>query len=136
MAGTAGRSGGNRKKIGVDRTKKDGLPVCPKTASAAIKRKWKELLGQLENSILRGVDCHQLFVLCQLLDSVDVLAERLRQDPLDDRARRLLVQTAASINRLSVQFGLSPLDRKRLDAEPEREPSAFDDWLKRAGGAV
>jgi phage terminase small subunit len=132
MVGSPGRSGGNRRKTGVDRSRIDGQPSKPELSPAASK-KWDALLSQLEPNLLRKIDSHQLKLLCELLAHGDALANIVATDPSDHKAGRMLVNVSQQVHRLSAVFGLSPFDRARIDVPETKEPSAFDDWLSRAG---
>jgi phage terminase small subunit len=131
MAGTNGRSGGDRKSEGADRTKPDGGPLKP-SLSASVGKKWDELIEQLPAGSLRKIDAHELRILSELLAMADSLAESCRRDPSDLPTVRAFVNVSTQIHRLSASFGLNPGDRKRLAlAPPEQEESELSALLKR-----
>ena len=127
MAGT-NRSGGDRSLSGFDSFPSDGKPVRPAGRSRAFDRKWDELLSQLPGSALRRIDGHQLSILCSLLEQSDELAGLLDCDRDDHKARRLFIQTAQQISRLSSLFGLSIRDRQALKLEPDAPEDDFSKW--------
>jgi hypothetical protein len=127
MAGRPGRSGGDRKSQ-KGNTKADAGPKMPVGQAKAFVAKWKELLSQLPAPALRSIDVHQLQVLTRLLCHENDLAGMLDRDPADLKVRRLYLNTAQSIDRLSARFGLSPSDRQRLKLEEEPEGDAADEW--------
>jgi hypothetical protein len=133
MAGTAGRSGGNR-SINQDRTPANGPPELPQGHSEAFGVKWAALIAELPPSELRRVDGFQLEVLVGQLCEIDELSAMIEKSPEDLKIRSLRLRVAQQVARLSAQFGLSPSDRKRLAFEPEPEPDAFDEWLSGATG--
>ncbi len=130
MVGTTGRSGGNRDLATSDLSRDDGKPACPPTLPQEVRTKWNEIVSQVPDGVLRQIDGHQIRLLAELLCGADILAEQVRSDPLNDKARRLFLQTCDRVNRLSGQFGLSPSDRRRLKIE-HHEPNEFDDYMSR-----
>lgn len=134
MPGTIGRSGGDR-RLFADSTQQDGLPEEPAGLCEAARRKWQQLLQEIPAEHLRKVDQHLLKQLAVLLTEADRLNERITADPMDDRGRRLYLQTCDRISRFSASFGLTPLDRRR--ARIENEPVSNDEqqfaaWLKKS----
>lgn len=129
MVGAPGRSGGDR-SIGSDTTVDDGGPRCPASLPEPVRAKWLEVVEQVPKGLLRRVDSHQLRLLAELLHGADALAEQVRADPENDRARRLFLQTCDRVNRLSAQFGLSPSDRQRLKVDPIEDDDPFEEFLK------
>ncbi len=130
MVGVPGRSGGNRKDTGADRTKPDGGPVKP-SLSAAVGSKWDDLVSQLPVGTLRRVDGHELKILAELLVMADLTSEVIQRDPSDHQSSRVFLNTVAQIHRLSASFGLNPGDRKRLAFVEEKEESELSLMLKR-----
>ena len=131
MAGTAGRSGGDRHSAGLDTTAKDGGPVLPAGISKQAAAKWHELLPQLPGQALRKIDAHELRILCELLVLADTVSKAMETDPTDLKSARMLVTTAAQVHRFSASFGLNPQDRARLKIEPEPEQDEFAEMLRR-----
>lgn len=135
MAGTA-RSGGDRRSKGPDEYPRDGMPKKPSGLGRAESAVWKALLSQIPHDILRSVDEYQLSILCSLICRERVLAKVCRDDPTDHPSGRAYAQTCQAIGRLSVAFGLSPIDRRRIRLEPdEQEESVFNSLLARMSGA-
>ena len=66
MAGTAGRSGGNR-ELAADRSAHDGLPEPPQGRTDVFYHKWATLLADLPASELRRIDGVQLAILVDQL---------------------------------------------------------------------
>ena len=130
MAGTQGRSGGDRSIDIRDQTKEDGGPLKP-TLDKDVSDKWDLLIEQLPKKSLRKIDQHELKRLAELLALSDKLAEAVRKDPLDHKSGRLFLNTCDRVHRMSASFGLNPGDRKRLrlsdDTEDEDDP--FIAWL-------
>ena len=134
MAGTKGRSGGNR-SFDQDTTQKDGGPVKP-ILDKNVSIKWDQLLEQLPKKSLRKIDQHELKLLAELLAFADKLSDAIRKDPNDHKSGRLFLNTCDRIHRMSASFGLNPGDRKRLSLEAEsQEDDAFLQWLKDGPGA-
>jgi hypothetical protein len=136
MAGTVNRSGGDRKSMGPDEFPHDGLPQKPSGLGRSEAIVWKTLMGQIPHELLRAIDSYQLSVLCSLICRERVLAKICRDDPSDHQSGRAYMQTTQQIGRLSVAFGLSPIDRRRIRLEPnEQEESVFNSLLARMSGA-
>lgn len=134
MPGTVGRSGGDR-RLFADTTPQDGLPDEPAGLSEAAGQKWQQLLQEIPAEHLRKVDQHLLKQLAVLLTEADRLNERVNADPMDDRGRRLYLQTCDRISRFSASFGLTPLDRRRARIEPEpvsNDGEQFAAWLNKS----
>jgi len=135
MPGTSGRSGGSR-SMGGDPTPADGLPSMPDGLSESAALKWTQLMEEIPSENLRKVDGHLLSQLAVLLAEADSLARRIAADPMDDKARRMHLQTLDRVSRFSVQFGLTPADRRRGKMEtPQADPTAaaFSEWLGKRG---
>jgi hypothetical protein len=135
MPGTSGRSGGSR-SMGGDPTPADGLPSMPDGLSESAALKWTQLMEEIPSENLRKVDGHLLSQLAVLLAEADSLARRIASDPFDDKARRMHLQTLDRVSRFSVQFGLTPADRRRGKMEtPQADPTAaaFSEWLGKRG---
>lgn len=134
MPGTVGRSGGDR-RLFADTTPQDGLPDEPAGLCEAARQKWQQLLQEIPAEHLRKVDQHLLKQLAVLLTEADRLNERVNADPMDDRGRRLYLQTCDRISRFSASFGLTPLDRRRarIEAEPvSNDGEQFAAWLNKS----
>lgn len=129
MVGT-GRSGGDRKSEGADRTKPDGGPLKP-ILSESVGAKWDQLIEQLPTGSLRQIDAHELKLLAELLAMADLLTGAIHKDPSDHKSSRVFLNVVSQIHRLSASFGLNPGDRKRLAFEPEQEESDLSSMLKR-----
>jgi hypothetical protein len=133
MTGSAGRSGGDRKTVGVDTTPEDSGPTKP-NLPPKVATKWDQLIEQLPKKSLRKIDCHELKLLAELLSLSDELAKTTLEDPKDHKSARLFLNVADRIHRFSASFGLNPGDRKRLAISPvEEEPDEFSELLKRRG---
>ena len=131
MAGTPGRSGGNR-NMGSDRTPFDGLPEPPSDRSEAFYRKWAAIVPDLPVQSLRRIDAVQVAILIEQLVEIDELTKHIEANPGDLKSRSLRLRVSQQVSRLSSQFGLSPADRNRLNFEqPSDESDPFDDYLKR-----
>lgn len=129
MTGSAGRSGGDRKTIGLDTTPQDSGPAKPKLP-AKVAKKWDLLIEQLPKKSLRKIDCHELKLLSELLAIADSLSTAALHDPTDHQTSRLFLNVCDRIHRLSASFGLNPGDRKRLSLETEEfTEDAFQRWL-------
>jgi hypothetical protein len=131
MAGTQGRSGGDRSIDIRDATQEDGGPIKP-TLDKDVSDKWDLLVEQLPKKSLRKSDQHELKLLAELLAFSDKLSDAVRKDPSDHKSGRLFLNTCDRIHRMSASFGLNPGDRKRLrlsdDIEDEDDP--FIQWLQ------
>jgi phage terminase small subunit len=130
MPGTPGRTGLGKCKKGVDRTSSDGLPVKPRGMSKAAASKWKELMNQLEQSVLRKADSHQLRLLAEILAQTDSVIAALAENPDDLGLHRVFMNYSQQVHRLSAQFGLSPGDRQRLDFAPPKEEDSPVEQLR------
>lgn len=126
MPGAAGRSGGDRRSSGEDEFPDDGLPQMPREFSGNLAILWNQLLDQIPANLLRGVDAHQLRILCVTIDQEAQLEKQMQDDPLDLHAKRCFLQMAQHVSRLSAQFGLSPVDRQRLDFSEPVEDDATE----------
>lgn len=134
MPGTT-RSGGDRRSKGEDPFPQDGKPQPPKGLSAAERRAWDEMLAFLPPVILRRVDAVQLAILVRLIIRERALGDVCRRDPADLPASRAHLGVVQAISRLSVQFGLSPADRRRIRIDqPVEEESVFSELLARMSG--
>lgn len=134
MAGTPGRSGGNRYQ-GSDLFPQDGTPTPPDDRSAAFMRHWRFLLANLPAVALRKIDAIQLGILCDQLVEIEQLSELIEDDPADLKSRSLRLRVSQQVSRLSAQFGLSPSDRQRLRIEPqEEEHDPFNELMARMKG--
>ncbi|MFN5229347.1 MAG: hypothetical protein ACK42H_23435 [Planctomycetota bacterium] len=131
MAGTQGRSGGDRSIDIRDATQEDGGPIKP-TLDKDVSDKWDLLVEQLPKKSLRKIDQHELKLLAELLVFSDKLAEAIRKDPSDHKSGRLFLNTCDRIHRMSASFGLNPGDRKRLrlSTDTEEEDDPFMEWLQ------
>lgn len=130
MVGIPGRSGGNRKDTGAEKTANDGGPLKPLMPDT-VGRKWDQMVEQLPAGSLRKIDGHELRILAELLAMADGLSEACRLDPSDHKTARVYLNVVGQVHRLSASFGLNPADRKRLAIEPEQEESALSLMLKR-----
>ena len=131
MAGTKGRSGGDR-SLGLDTTPEDGLPTKPKL-DPEVSKKWDQLLEQLPKASLRKIDQHELKLLSELL----AYADKLRGDPWYHASVRIFLITCSRIHRLSGSFGLNPGDLKRLSLQTDsEEDDPFAEWLERYRGEL
>ena len=133
MAGTAGRSGGNR-ELSADRSAHDGLPEPPQGRTDAFYAKWASLLADLPASELRRIDGVQLAILVDQLIEIDQLGAMIEADPSDLKSRSLRLRVSQQVARLSAQFGLSPADRKRLNFDPPEVEDEFSIYMKRRNG--
>jgi hypothetical protein len=61
-------------------------------------------MEEIPSENLRKVDGHLLSQLSVLLSEADALARRIASDPMDDKARRMHLQTLDRVSRFSVQF--------------------------------
>jgi hypothetical protein len=120
------RSGGNR-TIGQDKTPEDGGPVRP-TMPKDVGKKYDELLSQIQSSILRKCDVHELLTIARLLVQGDRLAAALEAEPLDHKTARVYQGVVDRVHRLSAAFGLSPADRKRLCLDTEEEVDELEEF--------
>jgi hypothetical protein len=128
MTGSAGRSGGDRKTVGVDTTPEDSGPTKP-NLPPKVSTKWDQLIEQLPKKSLRKIDCHELKLLAELLTMADQLSSAAIEDPTDHQTGRLFLNVCDRVHRLSASFGLNPGDRKRLSLDPGNdEPDAFKLW--------
>ena len=135
MAGTPGRSGGNRSLKG-DFTKADGLPVAPDGRDEKFYATWDGLIGKLQHDVLRQVDVFQLSILVDLLNEIYELGDMLKSDPDNLKIRSLRLRLTQQVTRLSAQFGLSPMDRQRIEVpEPEKEEDPFESLSLKIAGA-
>ena len=144
MAGTTGRSGGNRKPFKVAGKLPTGtpaeperelkLPEKPTGLTADLSNCWDSILEQLPHEVLAPIDVHELKFLVTLICHADHLAKNIEADPSDASSRRLYLQTFKEVHRLSAVFGLNPADRSRLGIEPpNEEPDLFSDFINRTG---
>lgn len=113
MAGTT-RSGGDRTVNDADCFPMDGLPSRPSTMTREESQIWNNLLSLIPVEMLRRADAYQLQVLCECLSRKEKYEEILRAEPDDYKAHRAYMQLVSHISRLSAQFGLSPVDRRRI----------------------
>lgn len=121
------RSGGDKSANGSDCFPQDGLPSKPTSLPKEESQVWNELLGQIPAELLRRADAYQLQILCECIVTNRSLLKAMRADPADLPNHRAYNQTAAHISRLSSQFGLSPIDRRRLKFDHASGDDA-DDW--------
>lgn len=129
MTGSAGRSGGDRKTIGVDTTPEDSGPTKPKLPPNVAK-KWDQLIEQLPKKSLRKIDCHELKLLAELLTMADQLSSAAIDNPTDHQTGRLFLNVCDRVHRLSASFGLNPGDRKRLSLETDEDiENPFNTWM-------
>ena len=89
---------------------------------------WNSLMSQIPVSLLRRADAYQLQILCECVVRREAYAKMLQMDPEDFKAHRAYIQTVQHIAKLSTQFGLSPIDRRRIrmDEQPEDE---MEGWM-------
>ncbi len=131
MTGTAGRSG--RPSTCKSTTKRDGLPQPPRKLTEAAQKQFDWLLERLdtanESTPWRRIDGASLASLAELLEAEERLAEKLAEDPYNERMIRLKMQHADRIFKFSSIVGLTPRDRERLPQNSIDEPDDFDDWL-------
>ena len=133
MPGTVGRSGGDRKSGGMDRTPLDGLPTQPEWLSDAERAIWSELMDQLPDGLLRSVDCHRLAELCRaLVDARECHAAYEKTRHLDYKESqawlRACRQAEGVIDKLSARFGLTPKDRQSVKYEAKVKDDA-EEWM-------
>ena len=123
--------GGNRVSAD-DPFDPDGPPSRPKSLDEAENRYWTLLSEQIPERLLRRVDAHQLENLVNLLAMRDRIARAIKDDPGDLKSGRLFLQVVAQIGKLSVLFGLSPIDRQRLriKSEPTADDNVAVQYLK------
>lgn len=105
--------GGNR-VASTDPFPEDREPYRPKSLDSDENKYWTLLIEQIPPRMLRSVDAHQLQSLVALLSMRDRLQSLVRADPADLKSGRLFLQVVQSIGKLSVAFGLAPIDRQRL----------------------
>jgi hypothetical protein len=122
------RSGGDRVANGEDTFPRDGLPSRPMDLTKDQSQIWSDLMSQLPNEILRRVDSHNLKTMVILLWTRDQLAKVVTGDPQDLRSIAKLVSVSQQINRLSGQYGLSPIDRRRMKLAQVDNSDDADDW--------
>jgi hypothetical protein len=127
MPGTS-RSGGDRVANGHDSFPRDGLPSRPTGMSKAENETWTMVMNQLPNELLRRVDCHNLRTLCECIVMRDKLISLLRDDPVDRGIMNNYIKVGQQISRLSAQYGLSPIDRRRMKIEASDDLSSIDEW--------
>ena len=120
MSGTKNRSGGNR-TIGRDGTAKDAGPLKPSELRTEVSAKWDQLMLQLPQHALRGIDVHELKLLAECLVLADNLADAMLANPTDHSTARLFLNVTDRVHRLSAAFGLNPADRRRLDLQADEE---------------
>lgn len=126
------RSGGDRSVGQQDCFPSDGLPTCPFAEKSPEWEVWNSLIGRIPAQILRRADLPQLKLLCECTIQSDKLYKVLQDDPLDHKTGRMWMNVAAHISRLSAQFGLSPIDRRRLKFDVE-QADEFSDWMNDTG---
>ena len=131
MAGTLGRSGGNRHGE-IDAFPSDGQPVPPAGRTVAFNRHWRFLLCHIPTHALRKIDGVQLSILAEQLTEIEQLNAMVEANPSDLKARSLRLRICQQVSRLSAQFGLSPSDRMRLKLQPpDDEDDPFNELLSR-----
>lgn len=121
------RSGGDRVANGSDSFPHDGLPSRPTDLTKDENKIWTQLMSQIPNDLLRRVDSHNLKTVCELIALKDRLGKAMKADPQDMRIVAKYLSTCQQINRLSSQYGLSPIDRRRMKLEKQEEESD-DEW--------
>jgi len=84
-------------------------------------------MNQIPNDLLRRVDSHNLKTVCELIALKDRLGLSMKNDPEDMRIVAKYLSTCQQINRLSSQYGLSPIDRRRMKLDAKDEESD-DEW--------
>jgi hypothetical protein len=89
---------------------------------------WSDLMSQLPNEILRRIDSHNLKTMVILLWTRDQLAKVITNNSQDLRSIAKLVSVSQQINRLSGQYGLSPIDRRRMKLAQVDNSDDADDW--------
>lgn len=127
--------GGNRVS-GDDPFPADSGPIRPKSLDSDENRYWTLLIEQIPERLLRSADAHQLASLVALLAMRDRLAILIKSDPSDLKSGRLFIQTIQAVGKLSVAFGLAPIDRQRLRIgfEVEEEEDPFEELIARMKG--
>lgn len=121
------RSGGDRVANGQDSFPQDGLPSRPMDLAKDEMEVWSQLIDQIPNDLLRRVDAHNLKTICELICLKDRLGKSMKSDPEDMRYVAKYLSACQQINRLSGQYGLSPIDRRRMKLEPQ-EAEEQDEW--------
>ena len=134
MPGAKGRTG-IRKRCSEAAIAGEGVHLEP-PADLCQKRRaiWNDLLGRLSHIRLADADVFLFRQLVELMLREEVLRNRLNFDPMDDTALRLSLQVWQQICRLSVVFGLSPVDRARMPVQQEeKEEDPADAWMHGGG---
>jgi phage terminase small subunit len=121
------RSGGDRVANGIDAFPKDGLPSRPMDLTKEQNEIWTTLMSQIPNELLRRVDVHNLKTMVQLIAKRDELGKQMFSDS-DLRIVSKYLNIAQAITRLSSQYGLSPIDRRRMKLEQPEEEDDIADW--------
>lgn len=129
MPGTANRSGGDRTSVGEDAFPITGPPI-PQGLSEEEREVWNIVLQDSPPEQLKRLDSYQLSVLCHCVVQARKLAALCRMDPTDFKASRSYLQVANHICRLSAQFGLSPMDRRRMKLEPPEPQDDAAEWMQ------
>lgn len=113
-------------------------PRCPSWLSDEAKKKWKELLPQLEQlGLLTAIDRSALALLCSHYALAAAAAKTLETEGVtvvDERglarkhpACQVLRDNSQSFARYMSEFGLSPSARTRLDVkEVKKEQTEFE----------
>ena len=118
MPGTPGRSG---RKANSDLVHGDGLPEPPRSLSERAKVHFEYLIERLPESVWSRVDGVLLASVAELLESQEIIANELRNDPADLRLIRARMQLHEKLKGISAVLGMSPRDRALLSIEPQVE---------------
>lgn len=123
------RSGGDRRSSGGDDPFPiDEIPENPFDVGTAESQVWRDVLDRIPHQMLRGIDVYQLQTLVETLVAKDTLYSAWKADPEDLPTFRAYNQASQQLQRLSVQYGLSPVDRKKITIVDEEQDDAAE-WM-------
>ena len=136
MGGKGSGGLGGQQKSKADLSPPDGLPSKPRGLGKDISHTWDALISQIQPTLLRKIDVHQLTSLAELICHSKALSQAARSNPNDPGLTRVWLGTCDQIRKLSSAFGLSPLDRSRLDIRPvQDEHDPYQELLERRKAA-
>lgn len=116
------------------------IPICPRTLSAESKKIWKSVVPLLSRyQIATQADVSALSVLCDLLSTIDKCNQDLNTRGLvlmtpsghevPNKFWRIKLAAQTQLIRLLTEFGLTPVSRARIAAEPEQTKDELEAFL-------
>ncbi len=111
----------------------DGEPERPAGLSADAKRHWDEVVPALiAKGVAKAIDAPALAAMCEQWSEYCSAKQLRAHDLLEKRQRQMLINAALKAWRdLAARFGMTPVDRAKLEVEPNgQEANPFKDMLQ------